>query len=71
MSSYEALAKLIRMALQGFEGSAIKAAPGATRTPCMIPLSMTIFHVSWIPRTLTHKKNPAEGRVKSANPVLF
>ena len=69
ISLKEALAKLALMALQGFEGSGVNAAPGAMMTPSVTPRCIIIFHVFLIPRTLIHKKNPPFGTLKSAKPV--
>jgi len=58
------------MALQGFEGSFMNAAPGAMMTPFFTPLCI-IFHVLLIPGILIHKKNPPFGAVNSAKPAMI
>ncbi|KYN17295.1 hypothetical protein ALC57_10421, partial [Trachymyrmex cornetzi] len=64
----EALVKLALMALEHFVGSLINAAPGAIITPSVTPRCI-IFHVSSIPGTLIHKKNPPRGTLNSARPI--
>lgn len=69
ISSYDAFEKLALMALEGLAGSVVKDAPGAMITPLAMPFCIIICHVSVIPRTLIHKKNPLLGMTKSTNPI--
>lgn len=71
ISSYDAFEKLALMALEGLAGSVVKDAPGAMITPLAMPFCIIICHVSAIPRTLIHKKNPLLGMTKSTNPIKF